>query len=631
MRSSSLPRVLLGFLISYMVLIGATFNGILTAPTRFWTVIVLAVSVVSWLIVRWRKPGSHWHRTALDAAILLWIIAFGLSLLANLDSWRRIVMGLWYMGAYISMFYILHDALANRLIARVMLVDVLLFAGMLIILFGYLQVQTWMRDTLPLIMAGDEPMVLPRPVSTLGNPNTLASALVMLLPLSVGRALTSKQRFWRLVMLAYSFTAVILLFLTYSRGGWLAIGAALVLLVLWLLAENNRLSLAYWRGWWRTRQRWIRIGLATAGVGMVLALLVGVILFVQTFSIGGRTLSLRTFLYDAAVAMFAEKPLTGHGLFTYGAGLARLNSVPPVQPHSHAHNLPLQVAAEVGIGGVAALLLTLGLAYRAVRANLRAHSSTGNTYRADRLAIILATTAFVGFCAHHLPDLAAMNPAIMVIALVTLVAAVAPADPERRSRPTGRSLTVLAVGGCTILLITGLWSSLIYWQYTDAVSYGIHSGDYVGAAERLEPVIAADGEMAVYHQQRGFLLGLAAAEGNTSVLPEAIIEFERYTGIAPYYSIGWANLGALYAQAGDYQRAVEAMGEAVALAPDSDSLPERLAEYQAALTSGNPDAPPITMPVSVERDHMYLPDINHIQWLRLSIERQFLPQVRYGE
>jgi tetratricopeptide (TPR) repeat protein len=115
------------------------------------------------------------------------------------------------------------------------------------------------------------------------------------------------------------------------------------------------------------------------------------------------------------------------------------------------------------------------------------------------------------------------------------------------------------------------------------------------------------------------------------VLPDAIAEFERYTTIAPYYSIGWANLGALYAQAGDYERAVEAMGHAVERAPAAASLPERLIEYQAALTAGHLEEQTIRLPISLDRDDEYLPDINHIQWLRLSILRQFLPQVRYGE
>jgi hypothetical protein len=412
----------------------------------------------------------------------------------------------------------------------------------------------------------------------------------------------------------------------------------------WLLAEQDRLSRAYWREWWHRQRPLVRYGLiAAAGIALV-ALAIAAILFLRTFSIGGRTLSLRTYLYDTALMMFIEKPLTGHGLFTYGAGLARLNSVPPTQPHSHAHDLPVQVAAELGLVGLAALLLSLWQIYRAVRANLQVlprehhHRSAGATSSlsprrssAERLTIILSMSAFVAFCAHHVPDLAAMNPAVMVMALVALVAGVAPVEPQPLSAPLGRVLSGFAVGGCALLLISGLWSSLIYQQYTDAVRYGIQTRDYVGAAAQLEPVIAADSEMAVYHQQRGFLLGLAAAGGDTSVLPDAIAEFERYTSLAPTYSLGWANLGALYAQAGDYEQALTAMGRAAELAPDTPAYSDRLTEYRAAAVSGRLETPSIPLPISLERDHLYLPDINFIQWLRLSIERQFLPQVGFGE
>lgn len=641
--SSLIPRAVLALLLTYMLVIGATFNGILTAPTRVQTVVVLGISVIVWLAARWRKPGTRWHRTALDAAILLWVAAFAVSLLANLESWRRIAIGLWYMGAYITLWYALHDALANRLIGRTMLVDALLFAGLMIVVMGYMQVQTWARDTLPLMMAGDEPLILPRPVSTLGNPNTLASALVMLLPLAVGRALTGTLRLQRLLMWLYALAGLILLLLTYSRGGWLAAIVGLVVLVLWLLAEQNRLTPAYWRAWWHKQRRRVRFSLiAAAGIALA-ALAIAAVLFLRTFTIGGRTLDLRTFLYDTALAMFAEKPITGYGLFTYGAGLARLNSVPPTQPHSHAHNLPMQVAAELGLVGLAALLLSLWQIYRAVRANLRAlpreHQRTPEAkqafslrhMQADRITIILAMLAFVGFSAHHIPDLAAMNPAIMVMALVSLSAGVAPVKPQPVSAPVGRVLSGVAVAGCALLLLSGLWSSLIYQQYTDAVRYGINTRDYVGAAERLRPVTAADPEMAVYHQQRGFLLGLAVAEGNTSLLPEAIAEFERYTSLAPTYSLGWANLGALYAQAGEYAQAVAAMGRAVELAPEAAPYADRLREYREAAASGRFDTPTIPRPISLQRDDLYLPDINFIQWLRLSIERQFLPQVRFGE
>jgi tetratricopeptide (TPR) repeat protein/multisubunit Na+/H+ antiporter MnhB subunit len=642
--SSLIPRAALILLLTYMVAVGATFNGILTPGLRLQGVLVLAIGVALWLFARWRKQGASWHRTALDFAILLWIAAFAISLMANAEVWRRIAMGLWFMGVYLGAWYALHDALANRLIQRDMLADTLLFAGLIVILIGYTQVQGWIRDTLPLIAAGELPFSLPRPVSTLGNPNTLAAVLVILLPFSAGRMIEASNPIQRLIMGMYSIAAGVLLIATYSRGGWVGGAAGLGALALWMLAQRNLLSPSRWRDWLLARKPIVRFGVFVATAVVLVGLIAGVIFFVGSFSIGGRTLDLRTFIYDTALTMFAEKPLAGHGLFTFGGGLARLNSTPPTEAHSHAHSIPLQVAAELGIIGLAALALTLWEIFRGIRANFREiqppvgarHAVpllTSTQTRTERLTLISATAAFIGFGVHHLLDLPAMSPAVMAMALVALIAAAAPIIPKELSRSTSRAVMALMAGGWAALLISGVWSSLIYQQYVSALSYGLSTQDYAGAAERLEPVIAVDPEMAVYHQQRGFLLGLAAAAGDLNSLQEAIAEFERYTTLAPEYSTGWANLGALYAQVGNYERAAAAMRRAVELAPSAPTLADRLAEYQIAAETGAPMEAwqPIPTPISTETDAEFLPNINYIQWLRLAIQRQFLPQVRYGE
>lgn len=633
-RSPLFPRIVLGAVLTYLAAVGATYEGILGAPLRTLTVLLFGIGTLAYLFVRRRKRDAHGYRTALDAAMLLWVIAFGASLLGNLESWRRIVMALWFMGIYIGAWYVIHDALANRIITRTMLVDGLLFAGFILVIFGYVQIQSWMRGVLPLILSGDAPFSLPRPVSTLGNPNTLAAVLVMLLPLVVGRVIVANNGLQRLMMTVYSAATLILLLLTYSRGGWLGGGLGLVLLLVWILADRDRLSPARLREWWIAQRAPLRVGVVVTTGVLVVALIGGGLFLLNSLNAAGRTLDLRTFIYDTALTMFAEKPITGHGLFTFGGGLARLNSTPPTQPHSHAHNVPLQVAAEMGVIGLAALAVTLWSIIRGVRANLVRSippQSSSAYEQVERVTIISAAAAFAGFCLHHLLDLPSMNPAVLLFGLVGLIAAAAPKVPQRISQSTGRIVAVLAAGVGAVLFVSGVWSSILYWQYTDAVSYGVRSGNYAEAAARLEPIVAADSEMAVYHQQRGFLLGLAAAEGDTASLSPAITEFERYTQLAPEYSTGWANLGALYAQSGDYDHAVDAMSQAVALAPLAPSLAIRLAAYQTAAETGQPPVEPaIELPISTALDDEYLPNINYIQWLRLAIPRQFLPQVHYG-
>ena len=91
-----ITRILFTLLIVYTVLLGATYAGILDAQLRLLNVILVGVVLVVWL---WSRRRWQWHRTPLDAAILLWITGFALSLITNLDSWRRIADWLVVHGA----------------------------------------------------------------------------------------------------------------------------------------------------------------------------------------------------------------------------------------------------------------------------------------------------------------------------------------------------------------------------------------------------------------------------------------------------------------------------------------------------------------------------------------------------
>src|SRR5947207_12597969 len=112
-------------LVLYTLLFGATYTGILTAPSRIINVLLVGVIAILWLTQR----RGQWYRTPIDAAILLWGAAFALSFVTNLDSWRRIAIGLWFMGVYIGTWYLLQDLTANRVLRREWLADALLLTG----------------------------------------------------------------------------------------------------------------------------------------------------------------------------------------------------------------------------------------------------------------------------------------------------------------------------------------------------------------------------------------------------------------------------------------------------------------------------------------------------------------------
>ena len=155
----------------------------------------------------------------------------------NLESWRRISIGLWYVGVYIGAWYLLQDAFANRGLRREWLIDAILIAGVPVMFVGYAQVELALTSGLP----------LPRPVGTLGNANALGALLALLLPLIAGRLTVSRSpltrnaagilwRGWRFGLLGLSF----------SRGGWIG---GVVALALWAALSLPLLT------WWRRLQR----------------------------------------------------------------------------------------------------------------------------------------------------------------------------------------------------------------------------------------------------------------------------------------------------------------------------------------------------------------------------------------
>ncbi len=560
-----LKRALLSLIILYLVLLGGTYNGILTGSNRLITVLLMGAAVIAWL---WMRRGWRWHRTALDGAILLWCAAFAISLAGNLDQWRRIAIGLYFMGIYIGAWYVLEDLLANHALRREWLIDGLLIAGAPVVFFGYAQVYSALLNG----------AALPRPVSILGNANALAALLVLLIPFILGRLMTARAPLARVSLSIYGVSVLGLIGLSFSRGGWIGAAAALAVWVI-LTPSLRRL--------WSRLPHLIQWALAGCGV---LALLVGLYVIVESLGISGRSIDVRMWIYETAIQTFREQPLTGSGLFSFGADLARLNSLPPSEPHSHAHNLILHVAAEMGIVGLAALLLTAWMVLRSLR-------------RERDPITVMGAAALAGFVVHQMFDLPAMMPTIALVALIAL-ALMLPAEGEPirgRWQPA-----LLGIGGLALTL-AGLWSAFTYSGYLSVVSSGAN-GDYNAAAEQLQPFIDGDPSLAIYPKQQGMLFALAAAAGDPQAAQSAADDFERYTQLEPSYASGWANLAAMEQALGQSDAALAAMREAAALAPRSWSILYRYGNYAEALGDDAAAQQAYQQAVGLGADIILIPD-----------------------
>jgi len=204
-----------------------------------------------------------------------------------------------------------------------------------------------------------------RPFATLGHPNLLSAFLAMALPLVVYalvRALGHAQRFVAGVLAGVAVVAGVAIAVAVSRGAWLALAAAaLVLIVGALTAGHRRAALV--------------LG-ATAG-GTALA--IGCLGLVLPGSTGGVVLAgllqrvrqlgdsaSRQHIWQAAWGIFRDHPLVGSGLDTFQIAFAGQRTAAywglewngsPTRAHNEALNL---LATQGGLGALAVLVLVAG-------------------------------------------------------------------------------------------------------------------------------------------------------------------------------------------------------------------------------------------------------------------------------
>jgi O-antigen ligase len=499
-------------LIAYVLLFAANYEGVFRAGLP--NILILGVLVISWWVAR---PRWTWYATALDGVFILWGIAFVASLLANPDDARQIAIGLWYAALYIGVWYILHDLIVNGKLRRETLVDGVLVSGIPLVVTAIIEI-----FTSPAVSDGF--FGFPRPVSLMGNPNTLATYLIVLIAFIGGRFYNMPNR-WLLVL--YGLISLFILFLTFSRGAWIGLGVAVV-----LIAALHRPS------------KWLVIGALIIG-------LIGGAVVLRSLNQSGRTLDLRAYIYDTAVQMFLDQPLTGHGLYTFGEGLLRAQIQHPDYPrsvHNHAHNIILHIAGELGLFGLLALAATAVMIFIAARRN----------WYHDRGMVIAGIAATTAYAVHHIFDVTSMLPTIALLGVIALVTAAAPLE-QPQPRPARRYAVIVLWG---LLLVTGLWSVNVYQRYRDVISTALTTRDFTTAAAAIQPIIDADPHMLPYHLQQGFFYALADH-------PAAIDSYRRAAALMPESPVIWANLAALYWQHGQQDEALQAIERGATLDPQA--------------------------------------------------------------
>jgi putative inorganic carbon (hco3(-)) transporter len=238
------------------------------------------------------------------------------------------------------------------------------------------------------------------------QPNPFAGYLAMILPLAVMTALARPVATpFRLLALG---TAPVLLAgigLSQSRGAWL--GVALATVVLFAL--------------WSHRTRLLLLPASAAALVFGLAALGGLLppsiadRLAQTIQYFGvfdvRTVDLssdnwavveRMAHWQAGWYMFLDHPWLGVGAGNYAAAYPLYYVATWLDPLGHAHNYYLNTLAELGVVGLALLLLLLALVFYRLGGALVRSAAFGGTFWRATLAGVMG--ALVVFCVHNLFD-----------------------------------------------------------------------------------------------------------------------------------------------------------------------------------------------------------------------------------
>lgn len=304
------------------------------------------LAIPAFWIIRKVVTGRFYPSTPYNGALLLLVGMTVLGYFVSFDpalSWPKLVgvlLGVALFGALVD--YCRHSSMWT-------IVAIFLLMGLLMAAVGLLGA-TWEP---PFDFLNAARVVVPMPgipgaVDGIVNSNELAGVLGWIIPLAFASLIGLAPYLWRsnkialLILLATTTLPSFLMIATSSRGGILALGAGLAVVLAMFLPSRWRLVLL------------IGLIISLAGVASYTVSTLEQDLVGDTLGLSGRME-----IWSRALLAIADFPLTGVGLNAFRRVvhvLYPLFSVPAAIDLGHAHNHLLQVALDLGLPGLVSYL-----------------------------------------------------------------------------------------------------------------------------------------------------------------------------------------------------------------------------------------------------------------------------------
>lgn len=544
-----LTRLIAMLLAVEILFLGGSAYYQLVFPVRVLHHIVITVVLTVWLLLR-LKNRQGLPQTPLNpplyAACIVWILSAALS-----DDPRMAFENLWFPFTHLIFFWIFADLIQRR--QQRLLFDVQFIAAALVLMLSAIELASWYfgLGIIPGTSVGWAgttviPYTAPRLALALNVSTLLAGYVAPLLILAVGWALTAR-RTYRPALWVLAGGLLLVLILTFSRGGLLSATAAVGMLLI----------LRLWDRQWNRQAGTIRHtkpGLLAAGAAAVMLVAVLIIVVMGSSS---RTSGdvVRVDLWRASVDMAADYPVLGVGATQYGRALREYRTPELARDRlASAHNVYLNTLAETGIAGLA-VSAWIGVSLLRAWWRQRQAASGGRRLRLD-----VALAALIGIGVHSLTDVFTVTPVMLLIALLAAYCAVEPISALADAPRPRRTERISAVIALLIIIGYGLWLVIMdtaQARYQDSLrSRGAEAIEQVQAAISLDPALR------LYH------LHLFQLEAQQAASPaEAAALYERALSLEPSWDTGWVTLAAYREQAGDLTGALAALDTARQINP----------------------------------------------------------------
>jgi tetratricopeptide (TPR) repeat protein len=391
-----------------------------------------------------------------------------------------------------------------------------------------------------------------RAYSTLGNPNSLASILALILPLSMVFFLAETNTRRRYLYGTTSILSFVALLFTNSWGGWSGfIGAVIVLIV-------------------ATRRARIRmVKRNTAFLCIALSLCTLLFLMDKGKKVVGEPTAAkaRILLWDTAVHMIRDKPILGFGPDNFMAvsnkymcklqlksaystiWQKRADFV--LRNPGRVHNEYLSILVETGVIGLAIFIWFIIAVYK------RLSDYQGKSETFSRLLLIGGLASLAAFLIDSFMNFPLRTPTSAKTFVLILGLALGGTKSELRLSKTAIILSITVLVGLFALSAMPLFSG---YYFTKGVAEEAQ-GERQSAIERYQKSLKFGAFSHLVYSKLGTDYGVIEDHQNS------IASFIRAREIQPYHEVMHFNLGAVYRRTGALSEAKASFRRAIELEP----------------------------------------------------------------